>query len=44
MLRGTGVYYTPRVGEKGTDRFVIAAKLASGETATRSFEVQIAEY
>jgi len=42
-VTGTGIYYTPRAGEKGSDRFTISARLASGETATRSFEVQIAE-
>jgi hypothetical protein len=41
--QGTGVYYTARAGQQGTDRFAIAAKLATGETATRSFEVRIAE-
>lgn len=41
--RGTGVYYTARAGQQGTDRFSIAAKLATGETASRTFEVRIAE-
>ena len=41
--KGTGVYYTARTGQQGTDRFSIAAKLATGETATRTFEVRIAE-
>lgn len=41
--KGTGVYYTARAGQTGTDRFSIAAKLATGETATRIFEVRIAE-
>lgn len=40
--RGTGVYYTARAGEAGTDRFSVTARLASGETVTRSFEVTIA--
>ena len=40
---GTGIYYTARVGSTGTDRFMIEAKLASGEVATRTFEVKIAE-
>jgi hypothetical protein len=40
---GTGVYYTARAGQKGTDRFSIAAKLGTGETATRTFEVRIEE-
>lgn len=40
---GTGVYYTAHAGAKGRDRFQVTAKLASGETATRTFEVQIAE-
>ena len=41
--KGTGVYYTARAGATGTDRFAVSAKLASGETSTRSFEVTIAE-
>ena len=41
--KGTGVYYTAHAGQKGTDRFSIAAKLATGETASRTFEVRIAE-
>ncbi|MFA5949899.1 MAG: hypothetical protein WC807_06410 [Hyphomicrobium sp.] len=40
---GTGIYYTARQGSSGTDRFSISAKLGSGEVATRSFEVRIAE-
>jgi hypothetical protein len=40
---GTGVYYTARAGQEGSDRFQVSAKLASGETATRTFEVRIAE-
>ena len=40
--KGTGIYYTARAGQTGTDRFSVSAKLASGETATRSFEVHIA--
>lgn len=41
--RGTGVYYTARTGSSGTDRFTVSARLASGETATRTFEVRIVE-
>jgi hypothetical protein len=41
--KGTGIYYTARAGQQGTDRFSVSAKLASGETATRTFEVRIAE-
>ena len=40
---GTGIYYTARAGQEGMDRFSIIAKLPSGETATRTFEVAIAE-
>jgi hypothetical protein len=40
---GTGVYYTARAGAEGTDRFQVSARLASGETATRTFEVRITE-
>jgi hypothetical protein len=41
--QGTGIYYTARTGQTGTDRFAISAKLGTGETAERSFEVRIAE-
>ena len=41
--KGTGVYYTAHSGAKGTDRFQVVATLASGETSTRTFEVNIAE-
>jgi hypothetical protein len=41
--KGTGIYYTARAGQQGVDRFSVAAKLASGETALRTFEVRIAE-
>lgn len=40
---GTGVYYTARAGANGTDRFSVAAKLASGEVSARTFEVKIEE-
>ena len=38
---GTGIYYTARAGQEGTDRFSIMAKLPSNDTATRTFEVTI---
>jgi hypothetical protein len=41
--QGAGVYYTARAGQQGTDHFSVAAKLGTGETATRTFEVRIAE-
>ena len=41
--KGTGIYYTARAGQEGVDRFSVSAKLATGETATRNFEVRIAE-
>ena len=41
--QGTGVYYTARAGQTGTDTFSVSAKLDGGETATRTFEVRIAE-
>jgi predicted small lipoprotein YifL len=41
--KGMGIYYTARAGATGTDAFAISAKLATGETATRSFTVTIAE-
>jgi hypothetical protein len=40
---GTGIYYTARAGTSGTDKFAVSAKLASGEVATRAFEVRITE-
>jgi hypothetical protein len=40
---GTGIYYTARAGQLGADRFSVSAKLASGEIASRTFEVTIAE-
>jgi hypothetical protein len=40
---GTGIYYTARAGQEGTDRFSIIAKLSNGDTATRTFEVTIAK-
>ena len=42
-VTGTGVYYTARAGAKGTDSFTVTAKLSSGESSTRTFEVKIAE-
>jgi hypothetical protein len=42
-VTGTGIYYTARAGQQGGDRFSILAKLPSHETATRTFEVTIAE-
>jgi hypothetical protein len=41
--KGTGIYYTARAGKEGTDRFSVSARLASGETATRTFEMRIAK-
>jgi hypothetical protein len=40
-VAGTGVYYTARAGAVGTDRFAVEARLASGETNRRVFEVTI---
>jgi hypothetical protein len=42
-VTGTGVYYTARAGAAGTDRFALEARLASGETSSRTFEVRIVE-
>ena len=41
--KGTGVYYTARPGTSGPDAFTITAKLASGETMTRDFAVNISQ-
>ncbi|HMN37934.1 MAG TPA: hypothetical protein PKD49_09560 [Hyphomicrobium sp.] len=40
---GTGVYYTARAGSSGTDAFSLTARLASGETMTRQFQVEIGQ-
>lgn len=39
---GTGVYYTAREGTTGSDTFALTARLATGETLTRTFAVTIA--
>lgn len=39
---GTGVYYTAREGTSGTDTFALTARMATGETLTRTFSVTIA--
>lgn len=39
---GTGVYYTARAGSAGTDVFTISAKMPTGETLDRTFNVTIA--
>jgi hypothetical protein len=41
-VAGTGVYYMARQGATGTDRFSVEARLPSGETSRRNFEVNIA--
>ena len=41
--KGTGVYYTARPGTSGPDAFTVTAKLASGETMTRDFAVNISQ-
>ena len=40
---GTGVYYTAREGTSGADAFTITARLASGETMLRAFDIKSAE-
>jgi hypothetical protein len=42
-VQGVGIYYTARAGETGSDAFVVSARLATGEIATRTFKVTIAE-
>lgn len=42
-ILGTGVYYTARADTAGEDVFTIAAKLATGEVTTRSFEMFISD-
>ena len=38
---GTGMYYNARPGSDGIDRFTVTARLATGETFNRDFEVRI---
>ena len=38
---GTGVYYTAREGSSGTDTFALVARMATGESMTRTFSVTI---
>ncbi len=40
---GTGIYYTAAKGQTGRDTFSITARLATGEVASRTFTVEIAE-
>jgi hypothetical protein len=42
-LPGTGIYYTAAKGQTGTDSFTISARLPTGELATRTFTVEIAD-
>jgi hypothetical protein len=41
-VTGTGIYYTARSGERGTDTFSIQAELG-GDVTQRSFTVEIVE-
>ena len=41
-VAGTGVYYTANAGADGADTFTIEARLSTGEVATRSFQMNIA--
>ena len=42
-VTGTGVYYTANTGVEGPDTFTIEARLASGEVASRTFQMMIAD-
>jgi len=42
-LPGTGIYYTAGKGQSGSDQFSITATTPSGQTATKSFQVEIVE-
>lgn len=42
-IKGTGIYYTAKAGAAGMDTFTVTARLGSGETASRTFNVAIAE-
>ena len=40
---GTGIYYTANEQASGPDTFTISARLSTGETATRTFQLIIQE-
>ena len=42
-VKGTGIYYTAKAGATGTDSFAVTARVGSGELATRTFTVSIAD-
>ena len=42
-VTGTGIYYTANAGAEGPDTFAIEARLATGEVASHSFQMLIAD-
>lgn len=42
-LPGTGIYYTAAKGQTGPDSFTISATTATGDTSTKTFDLQIVE-
>ena len=42
-VTGTGIYYTAHAGAEGPDTFAIEARLATGEVASHSFQMLIAD-
>jgi len=42
-LPGTGIYYTARKGQTGSDHFSLTASTSKGHSATRSFQIRIVE-
>lgn len=42
-MPGTGIYYTAKPGQSGTDSFTVTASTPSGQTITRSFTVNIVD-
>ena len=42
-VTGTGIYYTAKPDGQGPDSFSITARLASGETASRTFQLNVSE-
>ena len=42
-LAGTGIYYLAKEGQSGSDQFTVTATTPSGQTVTKSFQVEIAE-
>ena len=42
-VTGTGIYYTAKPDGQGPDSFTITARLTSGETASRTFQLHVSD-